>query len=174
MRAGGALSALLEREFEISEIAFAYYDPAELPGLLGDAAAPVCSSFFEVRGELSGFLLLIMPIDEVAAFLRPLLGESFDEELADSAFGEVGNVVGSAFLSHIADHYHTFAAPTPPQVLRDMIGALMGSLAALFVAQGEAKVPAVRTTFTQAAGESSALLLWIPYDFSLSELRKPR
>jgi len=175
MRAGEALSALLERKFDISEITFSYCQPADLPMLLGDAATPVLASFYQVHGELPGFLLLIMPLDEVAPFLGPLIGDdSIEGAMADSAFGEVGNVVGSAFLNYIADYYRTSAAPTPPQVFRDMIGALMGSLAAIFVAEGEKEIPTVRTSFTQETGASSALLLWIPYALSLSELRKSR
>lgn len=173
MRAGGALSDLLERKFEVSEITLSHCEPAELPGILGDEAMPVCASFFQVRGEIPGFLLLIMPLGEVETFLEPLLGDApADHEMADSAFGEVGNVVGSSFLNYIADYYHTYAAPTPPQVFRDMIGALMGSLAAVFVEEGDCKVPIVRTVFTQATGRSAALLLWIPYELSLADLRR--
>jgi len=173
MQAGEALSGLFERKFKIAEIALSHRTPAELPEILGDAAEPVCASFYQIRGEIPGFLLLIMPIDEVNAFLKPLLGDHVTEEaMADSAFGEVGNVVGSAFLNYLADYYRTYAAPTPPQVFRDMVGALMGSLAAVFVAEGQEQVPVVRTVFTQESEKLSALLLWIPYALSLSELRK--
>ena len=53
-----------------------------------------------------------------------------------------------------------------------MVGALMGSLAVVFVAEGQEQVPVVRTVFTQESEKLSALLLWIPYALSLSELRK--
>lgn len=171
-KSGEALSELAERRFAIKEIAMTYHEPEELPTLLGDAATPVCASFYEIRGELPGFLLLVMPVDEVRPFLEPLLGESCDdEEMARSAIGEIGNIVGSSFLNYIADSYQIFAAPTPPQVFCDMIGALLGSLAAVLVSEEESQVPILRTEFEQDLGVSSALLLWIPYSLSIDELR---
>lgn len=149
-----------------------YHEPGELPTLLGDAATPVCASFYEIRGELPGFLLLLMPVEQVKPFLEPLLGEACDDPaMADSAIGEIGNIVGSSFLNYIADSYRIFAAPTPPQVFRDMIGALLGSLAAVLVSTEASKVPILRTAFEQDEGFSSALLLWIPYSLSIAELR---
>ena len=53
-----------------------------------------------------------------------------------------------------------------------MIGALMGSLAAVLVSGGKFEVPILRTVFTQNEGVVSALLLWIPHSFTLDELRK--
>lgn len=171
-KSGEALSELAERRFDIKEIAMTYHEPEELPTLLGDAATPVCASFYEIRGELPGFLLLLMPVDQVKPFLEPLLGEACDDPaMADSTIGEIGNIVGSSFLNHIADSYRIFAAPTPPQVFRDMIGALLGSLAAVLVSAQESRVPILRTVFEQDEGFSSALLLWIPYSLSINELR---
>lgn len=172
-RAGEVLSELVEKRFKITEVSMTQHEAEELPNLLGDASTPVCASFFQVRGELPGFLLLVMPVHEVAALLEPLVGQG-EGEMADSAIGEIGNIVGSAFLNHIADHYHIYAAPTPPQVFRDMIGALMGSLAAVLVSGGKLEVPVVRTQLTQNEGVLSAFLLWIPESFSLDELRQSK
>ena len=69
-RSGEALSELAERRFNISELAMTHHDPEDLPTLLGDAATPVCASFYEIHGEIPGYLLLIMPVDEVTGFPR--------------------------------------------------------------------------------------------------------
>ena len=69
------------------------HEAEELPNLLGDASTPVCASFFQVHGELPGFLLLVMPVHEVTALLEPLVGQG-EGEMADSAIGEIGNIVG--------------------------------------------------------------------------------
>lgn len=150
------------------------HEADQLPTLLGDAATPVCASFFQIHGEIPGFLLLVMPVHEVTALLEPLVGTEYEDDMADSAFGEIGNIVGSAFLNSIADHYRISAAPTPPQVIRDMIGALMGSLAAVLVSGGKLEVPVVRTLFTQNEGVVSTFLLWLPESFSLDELRQTK
>ena len=55
-----------------------------------------------------------------------------------------------------------------------MIGALMGSLAAVLVSGGKLEVPVVRTQLTQNEGVLSAFLLWIPESFSLDELRQSK
>lgn len=163
LKACEALSGIVERRFNPADISVTYHDPLELPSLwLEKPEATVAAAFYQVQGDLSGFLLLVFPTDEAEAIAQTILGpEAADGVLVDSALGEIGNIVGSSFLNHLADHYRIHAAPTPPQVVRDMIGALMHTLAAVAAAEGRTQVPVIRTTFAQEEGSISAILLWV-------------
>lgn len=158
-----ALSLIVESRFHPREISVSYHDPLKLPALwTSGGSQAVCAAFYEVRGDLTGYLLLVFPFTDVDVLIRALLGEvGGDEEMVDSAVGEVGNIVGSAFLNHLADRYRMFIAPSPPQVVRDMMGALLQSLAAVAAAEGKLTVPVIRTAFAQEQESITAFLLWI-------------
>lgn len=163
LKAGEALSEIVERRFQPDDIAITYHDPLELPSLWMDSpSTPVCAAFYQVEGDLSGFLLLVFPAYEAEAIADAVLGpEDADSVLVDSALGEIGNIVGSTFLNYLADYFRISAAPTPPQVIRDMMGALMDTLAAVAAAEGRTQVPVIRTTFAQEEGSITAFLLWM-------------
>src|SRR5690606_31441759 len=106
-----------------------------------------------------------------------LLGEfdvDADEELADSALGELGNVVGSAFLNDLADRFSLRIKPSPPAVGRDMIGALLATLAAALAADERQELPAVRAQLPGNGNgeECNAYLLWIPGHRDLERLER--
>lgn len=163
LKAGEALSEIIERRFNPAEISVTYHDPLELPSLpVDNPETLVAAAFYQVEGDLSGYLLLVFSIDEAEAIAQAVLGpEAADEALVDSALGEIGNIVGSSFLNYLADYFSIYAAPTPPQVVRDMLGALMETLAAVAAAEGRTQVPVIRTTFAQEEGTVTAFLLWV-------------
>lgn len=158
-----ALSDIVTHRFRPESVDVSYHDPLELPNLLGDdREAPVCATYYQVEGGLSGFFLLIFPYPDVEVITRLLLGnDENDEELVISALGEVGNIVGNSFLTHLADHFDVSATPTPPQVARDMVGALLESFAVIAAAEGMARVPVIRTSFAQDDKALNTFLLWI-------------
>ena len=59
------------------------------------------------------------------------------DELAASAIGELGNIVGSAFVNALADRARTLILhPSPPTILNDMAVALVESVYAEILSQG--------------------------------------
>lgn len=158
-----ALSLIAEYRFQPDAIDVSYHDPLELPSLWeAGGESPVCATFCEISGDLPGYLLLVFPFADADVMARLLLGqECSDRALVDSALGEVANILGSTFLNHLSDHYHVCAIPTPPQVVWDMMGALLQTLALAATSEGKAKIPIVRTAFTQKEHAVNAFLLWI-------------
>lgn len=163
MQACEALSLTVAHRFKPRGVDVSFHDPLELPSLWrGDGETAVCAAFYEVRGDLSGYLLLVFSFKDMEALAHSLLGEEGgDEEMIDSALGELGNIVGSAFLNYLADHFRMAAAPTPPQVVRDMMGALLESIAVAAAAEGKSEVPVIQTTFAQDEHAVNGFLLWI-------------
>ncbi|HMO53083.1 MAG TPA: chemotaxis protein CheC, partial [Tepidiformaceae bacterium] len=58
------------------------------------------------------------------------------DELAQSAIGELGNIVGSAFVNALADDLNLILHPSPPSILHDMAIALVESVYAEVLSQG--------------------------------------
>lgn len=165
VKAGWAISQLTGVRFATLDVSFMRHPLWDLSDLFNGSADGVAASFFEVRGNLQGYLLLIAPRHDLSQLMALLFGtERYDQALADSAFGELGNVVGSAFLNHLADSYHLFAVPTAPQVVHDMVGALLNPLAA-GVAAGDESMPfMVRARFAgvDTVPVVSTDLVWLP------------
>lgn len=158
-----ALSLIAEYRFQPDAIQVSYHDPLELATLWeAGREAGVCAAFCEISGDLPGYLLIVFPFAEADTMARLLLGmEEEDPALIDSALGEVANILGSSFLNHLADYFRVSATPSPPQVVWDMMGTLLQTLATAAVAEGKSEVPIVRASFTQKDHAVSTYLLWI-------------
>ena len=161
-QAGIALSQLVLKNFSLQEFSMKQHPIDQLPSLLGDESAPVAAAFIRVEGDLRGYLLLIIPLDELDPLMNILLHDMQGPELVHSALGELGNIVGSAFLNCLADYFHLQALPTPPQTVCDMVGALLGSLAGSLAAEGVELVPVIHTQWIGEQQEISSILLWLP------------
>ena len=59
-----------------------------------------------------------------------VLGVEPDSELAASALGEIGNVVGTSYVNALASMAGLDIEPTPPATATDMLGALVASVLA--------------------------------------------
>lgn len=138
---------------------------ADLPALCGPEDTPVGAAFFEVRGDLTGFLLLAIPEEPALQMVEELLGmvaQETDQELIDSTMGELGNVVGSAFLNALADQFGLRVVPSPPQVTWDMVGALLATLAGALALRARSDWPVVHTHLQAHDVNYPAYLIWIP------------
>lgn len=165
--AARALSAFLgDRVLKSTNSSIKTYALAELPTLYGPEEMPVACAAFEVDGGDRGLLLLLLPLDQAGDVLDTLLGDfgsPDDEELADSVFGELGNVVGSSFLNYVADSMQIRMTMSPPVVSRDMVGALLATVAGASAAWAGSEVPVVHTELTDGSrAELSVYLLWVP------------
>ncbi|OUM92684.1 MAG: hypothetical protein BAA04_01620 [Firmicutes bacterium ZCTH02-B6] len=138
---------------------------AELPALCGPEDTPVAAAFFEVRGDLTGYLLLAIPEPAAQEMVEQLLGViegEADQQLIDSTLGELGNVVGSAFLNVLADRFGITVAPSPPQVTWDMVGALLATLAGALAIRARDEWPVVHTQLQASGADLPLYLIWIP------------
>lgn len=165
-RSAAALSQFLgDRLLRPADMELSKHQLAEIPVLWGPEDTPVAAVALEVSGDLEGFLLLAVPLEQAEFFLSPLLGDGAfdtDEQLAESALGELGNVVGSAFLNYLADRFAMNVKPSPPSVVCDMVGALLATLAGALAQEERPELPVVRAQLTGNGEQFSAYLLWIP------------
>jgi chemotaxis protein CheC len=104
---------------------------------LADAAAGSLAALrIEIRGQGSGWILVLLPLPTVYRFLQVLMGtpaEPRDLTATErSAIQEVGNIVASSFLSELGDRVGRRFLPSAPEcyltgvpeAVRDMLATV--------------------------------------------------
>ncbi len=127
--ASTALSEMLGRSIDLSVPEVSVLPMAEAVGQLGDAEHEITGIALGVEGDLPAtVLMLLTPAD--AEKVCSMLGVAPDSELAPSALGEIGNVVGTSYLNALAGMTGISVEPTPPATVTDMLGAIVDSVLA--------------------------------------------
>ena len=127
--ASTALSSMLGRAVDISVPKARVLPFADAVEATGPPESEVTGIVLGVTGELiATVLLLVQPAD--AGRLVSILGVDPGDELAASALGEIGNVVGTSYLNALARMTGIEMEPTPPATATDMLGAIVESVLA--------------------------------------------
>ncbi len=124
------LATMVNREIRMSSLSLKQVPATEAPDLVGGADKMVIGIYLAFEGDASGHLMLVHQPDVALAIIDMLLGHepgttSDLDEMEQSALGEMGNVIGSAFLNAIADALDMRLVPSPPEVILDMAGAIL-------------------------------------------------
>lgn len=174
IRAGRGLSGLMGQEIVI-------HVPNVRLGTKGDACEAVggeenivLGSYLSISGDITGHVMLIFPerraLDCVDLMCGQRPGTTTERnELAESAIGELGNIVGSAFVNALADDLNLILHPSPPSILHDMAVALVESVYAEVLSQG-GDVVMMDAVFEDQKGRTAGLLLVAPDPVSLEPL----
>lgn len=102
----------------------------EIPTISGGPETEAAGVYLGAEGDLSGQIMMIIPLYKAMEMVDLLLGEprgttkslgSFER----SALAEVGNQTGTFFLNSLANILHLSVRPTPPAVMVDMVGAIL-------------------------------------------------
>ncbi|HUO69147.1 MAG TPA: chemotaxis protein CheC [Solirubrobacteraceae bacterium] len=98
-----------------------------------DAAGPpdelVTGVVLKPEGDMEALVLLLIPLRD-AAVLCELLGVEAGTEVGDSALGEIGNILGSAYLNALSMMTGLNLLPSPPMVVTDLLGAIVATVLA--------------------------------------------
>jgi chemotaxis protein CheC len=127
--AATALSSLLGRPIDVSVPSALALPLADAVDAVGDAEAPVSAVLLPIFGDLDAIVLLLFPPDD-AATLCGMLGVDADSELGLSALGEIGNILGSAYVGALGTMCGLELEPRPPETVVDMLGAIVSSVLA--------------------------------------------
>ena len=151
-RALTALSELVSTDFHIRvpEIELAEY--SRIPILLGDVEDEMVGVMLEVSGELDGvFLLLLHP--EMAERILDKLGVPVNGGLheltpsADSALLELGNIMGSSYMTAVSEFTDFDIRLSVPALAIDMLGSLL-SIPVIRFAQMDSPMLYIQNVFT--------------------------
>jgi chemotaxis protein CheC len=151
--AANALSEMALREITAVSPEVRMVDLSHLSMVAGDPERAVVAVYLGVEGDLHGHILMAYS-EEMALGLVDMLmdqQEGTTTELGEieiSALAEAGNVAGSFFLTTIADWSGLTLPPTPPVVIHEMCGAILGTLASELALQAHEQAMVIDAQFT--------------------------
>ena len=168
------LSLMIGRPVDIGALRLRRVPIADISRIVGGPEVLSVGIYLTVSGSADGHLMLIYEPKIACSFVDLMMQRPPDTtqtlgEMEQSALGEMGNVVGASFLTVISDSTGMDLRPSPPGVMIDMAGALLGIIAAdLLVTQDEALV--AEATFTAPDREISGAFFVMPSAGLLSAL----
>jgi len=125
--AATALSGLLGRPIDVSVPSAVALPLADAVDAAGPAEAVVTGVVLPVFGDMEAMVLLLFSPED-ADELTGLLGCEPGSEVALSALGEIGNILGSSYIGALAMMVGFTLEPRPPATATDMLGAIVASV----------------------------------------------
>jgi chemotaxis protein CheC len=127
--ASTALSSMLGRSVDISVPTAQALHFADAVEAIGPAERLVTGVVIGVFGDMKATVLLLLGEND-AATMCGLLGVDPEDEMAASALGEIGNIVGASYINALGAMTGLELEPEPPQSATDMLGAIVASVLA--------------------------------------------
>ena len=170
-----ALSSYTGKDLKLGGYKVSLVDLRDVPLLAGDPEAPVLASYSSLDGEFEGQLMMLFRPDSAEGLVEFLLPEVLsgiepDEmpDLLDSLILEVANVVGSSLINAIADGARTSILPSPPVLVKDMAGAILGS--ALSYSGLQDAIYVVHIQYSLKGGRATFEIVFLPKMSSIQSL----
>lgn len=151
--AANALSEMALREITAVSPEIRMVDLSHLTMVAGDPERSVVAVYLGIEGDIPGHILMAYSESMALGLVDMLMDqpEGTTTELGEieiSALAEAGNVAGSFFLTTIADWSGLTLPPTPPVVIHEMCGAILGTLAAELALAAHDQAMVIDTKFT--------------------------
>jgi chemotaxis protein CheC len=129
------LSQMVNREFTIKTLSIEEISTRNTSNLIGKPEDLVVGIYLLFSGNTNGQILLAFKPEIAYELVDMAMGTPPGStnslgEMERSVLGEMGNIVGSFFLNGVADLVGLRLMPSPPVVVEDMAGALIGSVLA--------------------------------------------
>ncbi|MBI2765259.1 MAG: chemotaxis protein CheX [Chloroflexi bacterium] len=176
VRAGRGLSGLMGQEITIHIPSVRIGTKADACDAVGGEESIVLGAYLSMSGDISGHVMLLFPIGRALECVDLMCGEApgttaEPDELAESAIGELSNIVGSAFVNALGDYTGLVLHPSPPVILHDIAIALVQSVYAEILSQG-GDVVMIDTVFEDTSGATAGLLILAPDPLCLALLKE--
>ena len=160
-----SLGVMIGGKLDITSLALGRVSVEDISDRLGGADAWLTGVYLSISGGARGHVTLFFQPEVASELLETLVerphkpGDAFDE-VQRSALGELGNLVGSAFLNTIVDATGLDLRPSPPGVIADMAGSVVDIVAADVLADdADAYVLEVRFRSQNPAFEASLFIV---------------
>ncbi|MGE0598492.1 MAG: chemotaxis protein CheX [Dehalococcoidia bacterium] len=175
-RAGRGISGLMGQEISIHVPNVRMGTKADACDAVGGEETLVLGAYLAISGDITGHVMLLFPMERALECVDLMCGQApgtttEQDELAESAIGELGNIVGSAFINALADHVNLILHPSPPTVISDMAIALVESVYAEVLSQG-GDVVMMDAIFEDQTGKTAGLIIVAPDPVSLDALQR--
>jgi len=168
--AASALAGLLNRRITMTVPDASAVPFGSIVGVLDGPETLVSGILVDIHGDLTGYILLLLGMDDAMAMVAQALGEPKRDttapgfELSDmerDALLEIANILVGSFLSAIATMTGLNVRPSVPQLSIDMLGAII-SIATIEYGMIGDKVLFLKTQFNDLEGEISGHFFLIP------------
>jgi chemotaxis protein CheC len=166
-QAAAALSQMLGHPVDISVPTAAAMPLAEAVAVAGDPDEARYGILVPIVGEFEASVILLVS-DGDAAQLCAVYDLDPDGEDGASFLAEIGNILGTSYINVLAEMCGMAMEPAPPQVVRDMLGAI---LASVLLARGDVDMALVLDSALTVEGRPCSLsFLLIPAGGGVHEL----
>ena len=129
------LSEMIDQEIKVTALSLEEVSMRNASALIGKPGDMMVGVYLLFSGSASGQIMLAFQPQTAFELVDMAMGtpSGTTQELGEmerSVLAEAGNVVGSFFLNAVADHASLRLLPTPPAVVMDMVGSLIGAVLA--------------------------------------------
>lgn len=166
--AGTALAAMLGRSVDLSVPHVEAVPLVAAVEAVGEPSRPTTAVLLPIMGDMDGVVLLLFRPDAADTLCR-LLGVEPGTEVGDSALSEIGNVLGTSYLNSIAAMTGLALEPRPPEVVTDVLGAIVSSVLT-HVAGGDDVALLLDTQLKVEDEECAVSFLLVPEGDGVQEL----
>ena len=125
--AGTALGSMLGKSVDISVPTAAALPLHEAVAIAGGLDELRYGVVVPIGGDMEGIVVLLFP-EADAHSLCGIYGIDPRTPDGTSMLGEVGNILGTSYINVLAQMVSMTLEPSPPQVVEDMLGAILQSV----------------------------------------------
>jgi len=168
--AASALAGLLNRRISMSVPEASVVPFSEIVNVLDGPETLVTGVLIDVSGDLNGYILLLLAMQDAMAMVSQALEEPERDttepdfeltEMEKDTLLEIANILVGSFLSAITSFSGLGAIPTVPQLAVDMLGAIL-SIATIEYGKIGDSVLFLKTQFKDLAGDINGHFFLIP------------
>lgn len=127
--AATALSSMVGKTIDVSVPSALALPLADAVDAAGPADAVVTAVVLPIFGDMDALVVLLF-LPEDAVTICNLLGVDADTEVGLSALGEIGNILGSAYVGALGTMTGLTLEPRPPETVTDMLAAIVSTVLA--------------------------------------------
>jgi len=168
--AASALAGLLNRRISMSVPEASVVPFGDIVNVLDGPETLVVGVLIDVSGDLNGYILLLLGMQDAMAMVAQALEEPERDttepdfaltEMEQDTLLEIGNILVGSFLSAISSFSGLGAIPAVPQMATDMLGAIL-SIATIEYGKIGDSVLFLKTQFNDLAGDINGHFFLIP------------
>lgn len=131
--AATALSTLLQRRIDMSVPEVWAISFEEVASVIGQLDSPQAVIYVKVEGDAPGKAVFFFPVESAEIVVQTLFSSQesfnlFEDEMAQSALKEVGNIMVSSFLIALTQFSGVPLQPSVPALAVDMAGAILDAI----------------------------------------------
>ena len=168
--AASALASILNRRITMSVPEASVLPFNDIVEVMHGPETLVAGVLIDVSGDLNGYILLLLDMDDALAMVTQALQEPMRDtndsdfelsELEKDTLLEIANILVGSFLSAISSFSGLGSTPAVPQLAIDMLGAIMSIAMIEYGKIGESAL-FLKTQFNDLAGDISGHFFLIP------------